>query len=43
MLNRTGSGQKSVESILGQEGVFTLRCLQCFDPVGWAAGRASGL
>jgi len=25
MLNRTGSGQKSAESILGQEGVFTLR------------------
>jgi len=21
----------------------TLLCLQCFDAVGWAAGRASGL
>jgi len=22
---------------------FSARCLQCFDAVGWAAGRASGL
>ena len=22
---------------------FTFQCLQCFDAVGWAAGRASGL
>ena len=22
---------------------FTVLCLQCFDAVGWAAGRASGL
>ena len=22
---------------------FVLLCLQCFDAVGWAAGRASGL
>jgi len=22
---------------------FLLQCLQCFDAVGWAAGRASGL
>ena len=22
---------------------FLLKCLQCFDAVGWAAGRASGL
>ena len=23
--------------------VFSALCLQCFDAVGWAAGRASGL
>jgi len=23
--------------------VYQLLCLQCFDAVGWAAGRASGL
>jgi len=23
--------------------IFSLLCLQCFDAVGWAAGRASGL
>jgi len=23
--------------------LFTVLCLQCFDTVGWAAGRASGL
>jgi len=23
--------------------VYTTVCLQCFDAVGWAAGRASGL
>ena len=23
--------------------VFVFYCLQCFDAVGWAAGRASGL
>ena len=23
--------------------LFLFRCLQCFDAVGWAAGRASGL
>jgi len=23
--------------------VATLTCLQCFDAVGWVAGRASGL
>ena len=22
---------------------YVLKCLQCFDAVGWAAGRASGL
>jgi len=22
---------------------ITLKCLQCFDAVGWVAGRASGL
>ena len=22
---------------------LSIRCLQCFDAVGWAAGRASGL
>ena len=22
--------------------IFEIRCLQCFDTVGWAAGRASG-
>jgi len=25
------------------ERSFLIICLQCFDPVGWAAGRASGL
>jgi len=24
-------------------GMFTLFCLQCFDAVGWATGRASSL
>ena len=23
--------------------IVIIRCLQCFDAVGWAAGRASGL
>jgi len=23
--------------------IYTIICLQCFDAVGWAAGRASGL
>ena len=23
--------------------MWSLECLQCFDAVGWAAGRASGL
>jgi len=23
--------------------LFSLSCVQCFDAVGWAAGRASGL
>ena len=23
--------------------VFTFNCLQCFDAVGWVAGRVSGL
>jgi len=22
--------------------ILTMKCLQCFDAVGWAAGRASG-
>jgi len=30
--------------ILASEILFTNKlCLQCFDAVGWAAGRASGL
>ena len=41
------------KSLLGQlekitifhflSGAFSALCLQCFDAVGWAAGRASGL
>ena len=35
------SSENFVTSILVQ--VTVDKCLQCFDAVGWAAGRASGL
>jgi len=32
-------GKRAVKRVC----VFTANCLQCFDAVGWMAGRASGL
>ena len=41
-------GKKNGKRITCCQAVFTVtlinsKCLQCFDAVGWAAGRASGL
>ena len=36
------TGQFSVYKLVIFLATFT-KCLQCFDAVGWAAGRASGL
>ena len=33
----------SVLDIITTLVVISIKCLQCFDAVGWAAGRASGL
>ena len=35
------TSDKRVVNFIARYGVFC--CLQCFDAVGWAAGRASGL
>jgi len=29
--------------VISDNFLFVVQCLQCFDVVGWAAGRASGL
>ena len=40
VLFRTSFGESVVEASTSTVNVL---CLQCFDAVGWAAGRASGL
>ena len=48
-LNLTGRQQQLKQQLKQQLQIGTFRkycialCLQCFDAVGWAAGRASGL
>jgi len=36
-------GRMFVQKGLSDSTVPSVLCLQCFDAVGWAAGRASGL
>jgi len=33
----------TIDSVTSFHLMYLLHCLQCFDAVGWAAGRASGL
>ena len=49
MSNRRKDGQNASLAIANESSLttflnsYTQLCLQCFDAVGWAAGRASGL
>jgi len=42
-LEMASPGNQQYSNCIGALSLYDCVCLQCFDAVGWAAGRASGL